>query len=300
MEDKKILLNGRIIKAIAGFFYVYVEGYGVIECHARGSLRKGSYRPLVGDRVSIEMLDEEKRLGSLESIEKRNNSLIRPEVANVDQALIIFAFESPEPNLVLLDRFLAMLSKQQVSCNICFNKSDLCDEEKAQELLDVYKASGYAVLDVCVKEGKGVDELKALLKGKVTALCGPSGVGKSSVINMLHPIAQAETGDISKKSDRGKHTTRHSELFYLGDDTYIMDTPGFTALEFIKDTEALELKDYYHEFYEYEGSCRFEPCSHTHEPDCSVKNAVDVGKINKIRYNNYCVLYEELKNMRKY
>lgn len=293
-------LDGRIIKGIAGFYYVYVDSFGVVECHAKGILRKGTYRPLVGDNVCIEILDKEKMTGSLVKIYERKNSCIRPEVANVDQAVIVFAYESPAPNLLLMDRFLVTLDYQRVDCIICFNKLDICDDAKRHELMDIYSDSGYRVIEISAKADEGLNEVRALLEGKVTVLAGPSGVGKSSLINMLHPKAKAETGEVSKKSDRGKHTTRHSELFYLGDDTYIMDTPGFTALEFLDGIEKDNLKGYYREFYEYEGGCRFDPCSHTHEPQCQVKQAVEEGVINKLRYENYVSLYNELKDRRRY
>lgn len=294
-------MDGRIIKGIAGFYYVYVEGLGVYECHARGILRRGSYRPLPGDRVSIEVLDENEKTGSLLEIYERKNDCIRPQVANVDQAIIIFAYEKPNPNFILLDTFLVMLEKQNISdLIICFNKLDRCDKEKRAEILDNYSKSGHKVFEISAETGEGVDTLLECLKGRVTVLAGPSGVGKSTLINRLHPVAQAKTGEISKKSERGKHTTRHSELFYLGDDTYIMDTPGFTALELTENTESIELKDYYREFFDYEGLCRFEPCSHTHEPGCKVKEALVAGDIKKLRYDNYCSLYKQLKDRRRF
>ena len=294
------VLNGRIVKAIAGFFYVYTENYGIIECHAKGILRKGKYRPLVGDLVKIELLDENDKKGNLIFIDERVNSCIRPEVANVDSAILIFAFDSPAPNLLLLDRFLIMLEKQGIHCNICFNKMDICDDTKRKAIIDAYTNSGYLVYEVSATENIGIDVLKQQMKGKVTVLAGPSGVGKSSILNLLYPEANAKTGEISKKSERGKHTTRHSELFSLGNDTFVLDTPGFTALEFMDGLEANELKAYYKEMYEYEGKCKYDPCSHTHEPYCAVKDAVINGHIEKIRYQNYCSLYEELKNKTRF
>lgn len=292
--------SGRIIKAIAGFFYVYSDIFGVVECHAKGILRKGPYRPIVGDKVQFEMISEQEKTGSIVYICERINSLIRPEVANVDQAIIVFAYESPEPNLQLLDRFLLMLEKQSTKCIICFNKMDIADEKKKKEILDAYSACGFEVLEVSAKTGEGMDRLDKLLEGKVTAFAGPSGVGKSSLINEICPGALMETGNISKKTERGKHTTRHSQLFYVRPDTYIVDTPGFTALDLIDGIEADNLSGYYNEFYQYEGTCRFEPCSHTHEPGCSVKAAVGEGKISKVRYENYSYLYLEIKGRRKY
>lgn len=294
------VFNGRIIKAIAGFFYVYSDEYGVVECHAKGILRKGPYRPIVGDRVQFELISEQEKTGSLVGILERMNALIRPEVANVDQAIIVFAYESPEPNLQLLDRFLLMLEKQSTKCIICFNKLDIADEDKKREILDAYRECGHEVLEVSAKTEDGMEILDQILEGKVTAFAGPSGVGKSSLINKICPGALMETGNISRKTERGKHTTRHSQLFYVRPDTYIVDTPGFTALDLIDGIEAVDLCGYYNEFYQYEGTCRFEPCSHTHEPGCSVKAAVGEGNISKIRYDNYAYLYGEIKGRRKY
>lgn len=300
MLETPIVLEGRIIKAIAGFFYVYADDYGVIECHAKGVLRKGPYRPIVGDRVKLELIDEQEKLGSLIEVLKRTNSLIRPEVANVDQALIVFAYESPEPNLQLLDRFLLMLEKQGTNCIICFNKLDIADENKKKEILNAYSQCGHRVIEVSAKNSEGIDEINSLIEGKVTAFAGPSGVGKSSLINLICKDALMETGNISRKTERGKHTTRHSQLFYVRQGTYIMDTPGFTAIDLMEGVEAEDLKHYYNEFYEYEGSCRFDPCSHTHEPGCMVKDAQGEGKISKIRYDNYTYLYNEIKGRKRY
>ena len=292
--------TGRIVKGIAGFYYVYTEEYGCVECHAKGILRKGKYRPLVGDYVDIEVIDDNEKLGSLVGIHERKNSLIRPEVANVDRAVLIFAFESPEPNLILLDRFLIMLEKQGVDCIICFNKDDLADEEKKERLLAVYDKCGFEVIGISAREQGSTDAIMKLIGGRTTVFAGPSGVGKSTMINMICPDALMETGDISRKTSRGKHTTRHSQLFNVGKDTYIMDTPGFTALELMEGMDRDELKAYYREFFPYEGKCRYDACSHTHEPECAVKAAVQSGGISSIRYDNYKYLYNELKEKKKY
>lgn len=296
------LHTGRIIKGIAGFYYVYNDSFGVVECHAKGILRKGKYRPLVGDTVDFETVpDSEGKLsGSILAIHERHSSLIRPEVANVDQALVVFAYESPEPNIQLLDRFLIMLERQGVDCIICFNKLDIVSRQKRESILDIYKNSGYPVIEVSAKANEGIEGLRQLINGKITAFAGPSGVGKSSLINLFCPEAFMETGEISQKTERGKHTTRHSELFHVEEDTYIMDTPGFTALELMEGMEAEELRSYYKEFYEYEGQCKYDSCSHTHEPSCAVKQAVEGNMFSQIRYDNYCYLYDELRKRRKY
>jgi len=284
-------MHGKIVKGIAGFYYVHA-GEQVYECKARGLFRKDGIKPLVGDNV---LFDE----GLITDIDDRKNSLIRPAVANVDQALVIFASMSPEPNLNLLDRFLVMMETQEVPVIICFNKNDLVDEKVTENLTKIYKKAGYKVLSVSVKKNEGVDELKNLLMGKTTVLAGPSGVGKSSFINLVAPSAGMETGSVSEKIKRGKHTTRHSELFYVCEDTYIMDTPGFSSL-YIEELDEKDLKDYFPEFKPYEDSCRFLSCVHIGERDCAVKDAVETGQIEPSRYENYKLIYEELKNRKKY
>lgn len=292
-------MQGKIIKGIAGFYYVHTPNGYVYECKAKGVFRKDKQKPLVGDNVEMDVLDEEKKLGHISTILPRKNDLIRPAVANVDQALIIFAVTKPEPNFNLLDRFLIMMEQKDLSCIICFNKQDLFSDEEKQELAAVYENAGHTVLFVSALYNQGTDELKSLLQGKTTTVAGPSGVGKSSIINCLQPDVQMETGDISEKIERGKHTTRHSEIIPVNEKTYLVDTPGFSSL-LLFDLEKEELAQYYYEFSEYEPECKFIGCSHTHEPVCGVKLALDDGKISQIRYKNYCLLYEELACKKKY
>ena len=292
-------MQGKIIKGIAGFYYVHTPNGYVYECKAKGVFRKDKQKPLVGDNVEMDVLDEEKKLGHISTILPRKNDLIRPAVANVDQALIIFAVTKPEPNFNLLDRFLIMMEQKDLSCIICFNKQDLFSDEEKQELAAVYEHAGHTVLFVSALYNQGTDELQSLLQGKTTTVAGPSGVGKSSIINCLQPDVQMETGDISEKIERGKHTTRHSEIIPVNEKTYLVDTPGFSSL-LLFDLEKEELAQYYYEFSEYESECKFIGCSHTHEPVCGVKLALDDGKISQIRYKNYCLLYEELACKKKY
>lgn len=291
-------MQGKIIKGIAGFYYVYTAS-GLFECKAKGIFRKEQKKPLVGDMVEMVPVDEEKMTGNITEILPRKNTLIRPASANVDQALVIFAIVKPDPNYNLLDRFLITMEQQSLPCLICFNKQDIATEEEKQELIEAYGKSGYEVLFVSGKLQEGLDTIRERLEGKTTVVAGPSGVGKSTIINALYPQANMETGEISRKIERGKHTTRHAELFALSEDTFIFDTPGFTSLS-LGEMEKEELQGFYPEFIPYEKYCKFAGCSHISEPVCGVKDALKKGDISRVRYENYKVLYEEIKNRRKY
>jgi ribosome biogenesis GTPase / thiamine phosphate phosphatase len=293
-------LNGKIVKGIAGFYYVHVPAENLIyECKAKGIFRNQKIKPLVGDDVEIDTNDQPEGKGTIITILPRKNELIRPAVANIDQAMVIFAAAEPDPNLNLLDRFLITMQKQKVNTIVCFNKRDIVTEKEISLLEETYCRCGYGVVCTSMLQKDGIDEVYQHLKGKTTVLAGPSGVGKSSLINLIQPEANMETGDVSEKIKRGKHTTRHSELFYVEEDTYIMDTPGFSSL-YINELEKEELKDYFIEFREYEDQCRFIGCVHLNEPGCAVKDALKEKKISKIRYENYVLLYEELKNLKRY
>ena len=292
-------MQGKIIKGIAGFYYIYAENDEVYECKAKGIFRKDNRKPLVGDNVEIEVLDEQEKEGSVTAILPRKNSLIRPAVANVDQAFVIFAMENPKPNFMLLDRFLIMMEKENVPAVICFNKKDLATEEELEFLYETYKSCGYQVILSSTFNGEGLEEIREILKGKTTVVAGPSGVGKSSITNALQENVQMETGEISKKLKRGKHTTRHSQVIPVGKDTYLMDTPGFSSL-YLTDIEEQELKDYFPEVREYEDQCRFQGCRHIHEPGCAVKEALNNHKISSLRYEDYLGLHEEIKEKRRF
>ena len=291
-------MQGKIIKGIGGFYYVH-NGSHIYECKAKGIFRKDGIKPLVGDNVIFEILDEEKRLGNINEILPRSSEIVRPAVANVDQALIIFAIQKPDPNFNLLDRFIIQMSQKGLPCIICFNKQDIADKGEKEQIAKAYEASGCKVLFSSVLTQEGLQEIREVLKSKTTTVAGPSGVGKSSLINHLQSGISMETGEISVKIDRGKHTTRHSQMIAIDEDTYILDTPGFSSLNLF-DIEKEELKDYYAEFEEYECECRYLDCVHNNEPSCGVKNAVKEGKISSIRYENYLMLLEELTNKRKY
>lgn len=292
-------MQGKIVKGIAGFYYVHVVGFGIYECKAKGSFRKDGQKPLIGDMVEITVLDEEHKKGNIEQICPRQNELVRPAVANVDQALVVFAVTKPKPHLNLLDRFLVMMERKNIPTVLCFNKEDLAENEQIRELTEIYLNSGCPTVFTSTITDGAVDAVRVLLRGKTTVIAGPSGVGKSSLINKLQPKAKMETGSISEKIERGRHTTRHSELIRIEDGTYIMDTPGFSSL-YVNDFEKEELKYCFPEFAPYEGACRFLGCDHVHEPDCAVKCAVGAGKIHPVRYENYLEMYRELKEKRRY
>lgn len=292
-------MTGKIIKGIAGFYYVHIENKGVYACRAKGIFRNANQKPLVGDNVRIDILDEDKKEGNVIEILPRRNELLRPAVANIDQALIIFSIVKPNPNFNLLDRFLIRMERQKLQSIICFNKQDIASGEEKEALRAAYETCGCHVLFVSALEGDGMEALRGYLTGKTTVVAGPSGVGKSTIINFLYPEANMETGSISRKIERGRHTTRHSEIIALGEDAYIMDTPGFTSLS-IEEIPKEELGTYYPEFGKYEPSCRFSGCAHINEPDCGVKEAVECGHISRVRYENYKILYQELKDKKKY
>lgn len=292
-------MTGRIIKGIGGFYYVVAENEACYECKAKGIFRNQNIKPLVGDGVEIEIIDEVNNLGNITDILPRFNCLVRPAVSNVDQAVVIFAVTEPEPNFNLLDRFLVSMEQQDVPVIICFNKVDLPGFALNRDKCMSYTKSGYEVLFISADNGYGIEDLKAALKGKTTVLAGPSGVGKSSTLNRVFPKADVKTGDLSEKIKRGKHTTRHSELMYVGSDTYIMDTPGFSSL-YVTDISENELKEYFPDIAAFTGKCKYNMCNHISEPDCLVKEAVANGDLSRIRYDNYVTIYNELKERKRW
>ncbi len=292
-------MQGKILKGIAGFYYVNVVESGVYECKAKGIFRKDKIKPLVGDHVEIEVLDEEEKTGNIVGILPRKNELIRPAVANIDQALVIFAVTEPEPHFNLLDRFLIMMERKDIPVTLCFNKKDIAADSQVEKLKEIYQSCGYPVLFCSARLEENIEEIQNRLRGKTTAVAGPSGVGKSSIINCLQSEVQMETGEISKKIARGRHTTRHSELIEIEKDTFIMDTPGFSSL-YVNDFEKQKLKYYFREFEPYEGMCRFQGCDHVHEPGCAVKDALEQGKIHTVRYEDYLEMYKELQEKKRY
>jgi ribosome biogenesis GTPase len=291
------MLKGIIIKGVGGFYYVKTSE-GIIESRARGLFRDENITPLVGDKVNIRISEEDKT-GYIDEIYPRTTQLLRPPVANVSQAVIVMSIKNPDINTWLLDKFLLMAEYEKLNVIICFNKSDLSGE-KTLSLSEVYKAAGYKVIISSVVESIGIEELRNSLDDNITVFAGPSGAGKSSLLNAINPILKLETGDISNKSKRGKHTTRHVELINLKEDSYVLDTPGFSSLhlDFIEDE--VELREYFREIDKIGKECRFISCLHDQEPDCAVKRNVETGNINKDRYDNYLLLLKEIKSNRRY
>ena len=289
------MINGKIIKGIGGFYYVDTEN-GLYECRARGIFRKNKITPLVGDRVSISVVDEENKIGVVEEIEKRDTELVRPPIANVDKALIVFAIKNPAPNLSLLDRFIVLAEKENLEIVIVFTKVDLdTDGELLGELKDIYEVSGYKVISVSNKLKLNIDKIKEELKENTVVFAGPSGVGKSSLLNEVDKNFELKTGEVSDKIKRGKHTTRHAELLKLECGGMVADTPGFSSLT-LDDIDESELKEYFIEFDKYD-ECRFgSRCIHENEPSCAVKEAVENGDISKKRYESYIQLLNEIRS----
>lgn len=292
-------MEGRIIKAVSGFYYVQ-RGEELWTCRARGLFRNTGVKPLPGDSVSFDIIPEQELTGSITEVLARKNELLRPAVTNVDQAMIVFAVKEPDPNFNLLDRFLCQVGMQGLPCVVYFNKADLLPPETVMHYRGIYEKAGYSCISGSTGSDETVSEIKEALSGKTTVLAGPSGAGKSSLTNRLFGKDCMEVGELSKKIMRGKQTTRHTELFPLGNDTYVIDTPGFTSL-YVSGIKSSELSGYYSEFKEPAEECRFQGCSHVNEPQsvCMVKREVENGTINRMRYDNYCRIYKEIKEAEK-
>lgn len=288
-------MKGTIVKGIAGFYYVKYEGK-VYQCKARGLFKKDDIKPMVGDFVEFEHGAGEDDDGWITEILPRRNSFIRPPIANVDCFVIVMAAAHPKPNLDVMDKFLVMAEKSGTDIIVCINKTDLAKNETIERLKAIYGPI-YPVVCLSGTRNEGIEELKAQLQetsGRHVALAGPSGVGKSTLLNCLIPGASAETGSISHKSKRGKHTTRHSELFDLGDGTMIFDTPGFTSFDILEADED-ELQHLYPEIAPFAGRCKYDNCRHIKEPDCAVRSAIEEGKISQRRYESYVTQMKKIQ-----
>lgn len=290
--------KGIIVKGIGGFYYIK-QGQDIYECKARGKFRNEKITPLVGDYVLFKF-DKATNQGVIEDILDRNVELIRPPIANVDQAIIVFALKNPNPNLRLLDKILIMSEYKNLELKICINKIDLDNRKALEEIIETYKNTGYEIMSCSTKQNIGIDRIKQVLKDKITVFAGPSGVGKSSILNKVQSGLELKTGEVSTKIKRGKHTTRHSELMQLDFGGWVVDSPGFTSLN-IDYIESEELGYLFPEFRQYIEECKFNNCFHINEPSCGVKNALKKGYISKDRYNNYIEFLaqiQEKKNRR--
>ncbi|ETS93138.1 ribosome small subunit-dependent GTPase A [Veillonella sp. AS16] len=285
------MITGIVIKNMNGYFYVQDEEGTVHECKVRGRLKKGRYSLLVGDRVTIS------NDGFVESIHERHNSMIRPAVANIDQVVLVVAAHEPDINELLLNKMLVMIEHADIPIILCVNKCDLMDASTIS-LVDLYRSIGYDVIMTSTYAMTGIDELRHVLEHKVTAFAGPSGVGKSSLLNAVDSKFTFQTGEVSDKIKRGRHTTRHASLFSLNTDSFIMDTPGFSAIEF-NDVSLERLTTLFPEFADYVEDCKFNPCYHEHEPICGIKEALASGLIHKGRYDAYMSIRRDIENQRK-
>ena len=287
------MIEDRIIKGIGGFYYVDTDN-GLYECRARGIFRKNKITPLVGDFVKISVVDEENKKGVVEEIAERETELVRPPIANVNKALIVFAVKNPTPHLSLLYRFIVLAERENLEIVIILTKIDLDDDNTFEKIKNIYEPCGYKVIGVSNLEKKNIDKVKEELKDNTVVFAGPSGVGKSSLLNEIDKNFKLKTGDVSDKIKRGKHTTRHAELFELEFGGMVADTPGFSSLT-LDDIEDVDLKDYFIEFDNYD-DCKFgSRCIHQNEPNCAVKEAVENGEIPKERYESYIQLLNEIR-----
>ena len=286
-------MTGILIKAISGFYYVNCDG-NVYECKARGNFRKAGVSPVVGDTVKFTLTDDTH--GIVESICNRKNLFNRPLVANIDKLFIVSAYSTPAPDTLMIDRLTALAVYNNIEPIIVFNKSDM---GSFNDLYEIYAKAGFKTYIVSAKDNIGIDQLKSEMQNSVCAFSGNSGVGKSSILNALFPNLQLKTGEVSDKLGRGRHTTRHTELFFVGDGSYVVDTPGFSTVDTNEDLYdfKLSLADCFPDFSDYLGGCKFTSCSHTIEKGCAVIEAVRDGVIQKSRHESYVALMAELKDI---
>lgn len=287
--------DGIIIKGIAGFYYVEIKNKAIIECKARGRFRKSNLTPVVGDRVKINLIDDSH--GYIDEIYERKSLLRRPQVANIDQAMVVFALKKPDINFMLLNKLLAIIEYNKIDVVLCMSKSDLDDDDIYEKIQKVY-GKVYKLIKINGSTLEGIEEIKLALKNRVSVFTGPSGVGKSTIINKMQDKIIMQTGEVSEKLQRGKHTTRHAELIEVDDDTFIVDTPGFSSID-TDFMEPEELQYYFREFNEIDEACSFTSCLHYKEKGCGIKNAVDMGIIARERYDAYINILIELMKNRK-
>ncbi len=291
------MIEGIIIKGISSFYYVKTPDNHIYECKARGIFRKEKIIPAVGDRVIIDTKPDD--TGTICKILERDNYLIRPPVANINLAIIVFSFTMPEPNVNLLDRFLVTIEKNDIEACITLNKADLVDPQIREKMVAIYEGAGYDVICTSTKTEEGIAKLKEKLKDRITIFAGPSGVGKSSLLNAIQPGLSLQTGELSLKAERGKHTTRHVELMELDIGGSVLDTPGFSSLDMV-DIEEEELTYMFPEFEGFTQNCRFKGCRHLNEPQCEIKSRVASQEIAASRYDSYLLLLKEIQEQRRY
>ncbi|MBP7277820.1 MAG: ribosome small subunit-dependent GTPase A [Sedimentibacter sp.] len=292
------MIEGIITKGVGGNYYVDI-GSKIIECRARGLFRLKNIKPLVGDKVLIRITEEDEDMGYIEEIKERTSEIKRPPVANAQQLVIIFSVKNPEPSFILLDKLLIAAKSNNLNPVICINKSDLANEEEKENILNIFKNTGYKIIFTSKYDEDSLQNLKDILKDRLNVFSGPSGVGKSSLMNAIEPGFYLETGEISDKLKRGRHTTRHAEIFKLGFGGYAVDTPGFSSFE-LEGVDEYSLKSYYPEIVKYDEGCKFLDCLHYKEPGCVIKEAVNSDLISKVRYNNYIKLLEQIKESKPY
>ena len=288
-------MTGVVIRATSGFYYVK-SGTHIIACKLRGRMKQNRYSVCVGDRVVYTATGD--AVGAIEQILPRDSFLKRPEVANVNQAILTFAASHPRVDFGLLDRFLVLAELSEIPAVICINKIDMADPEELKPYLAIYERMGYPVLLVSAKTGVGIAQLQKILYDKVSVFAGPSGVGKSSLLNAIEPGLSLTTGELSQKIGRGKHTTRVAELLVLSGGGFVVDTPGFSFTEFIE-MNPEDLRFQYREFRDILAGCHFSSCIHQKEPQCAVKNAVTAGTIAASRYESYCELLQEIQQTKR-
>ena len=292
-------MQGKIIKGVGGFYYVHDGSHTIVECRARGSFRSQSLKPLVGDNVRIRLTLENPESGYIEELLPRKNTLIRPAVANADQALILVSLSQPPFHPMLLDRFLLWMEYQALPVIIGINKIDANLPDKERQIREVYEGAGYPVCSFSAQSGQGLSSLRPLLEGKTTVLAGASGVGKSTLLNALMPWAVMKTGELSQKLGRGRHTTRHSEIFCFTHQSFLCDTPGFSALDLPEMNEE-ELAACFPEFAPFKERCLFRDCRHEKEKTCGIRQAEAEGEIALSRYDSYLRFLKEMRDRRSY
>ena len=291
-------MQGRIIRGVGGFYYLD-NGKTVYECRARGVFRKNGEKPLVGDLAEFSVIDEAEKTGNVDRILERRNQIVRPALANVDRIFLCFSASVPAPNYDMLNRYLALSMLDEIPLSLVVTKSELVSEEERQEISDAFRAAPFPLLFVSVFAGTGLDALREAMRGQVNALAGPSGAGKSTLLNALKSEEVMAVGDLSRKIARGKNTTRHSELFRISEDSWLFDTPGFTAVD-IEGLTDVPPEQMFPEFEPYLQDCRFHGCRHLKEPGCAIRAAVKAGELSKVRYRSYVRITEALADIRRY